>query len=338
MRRRGLLTVVAGASVWLLTPVGVHAQADAEPLRTSWGHPDLQGIWTSATYTPLQRPKNLGDREFLTAEEFEKLNSLVTADGVDPLAARGILAADDQTGRAAGLEQPSDTHYDNAVWLTTERPRQLSTRRTSMITDPPTGRLPEMLPAARARADARRANNSTDSYENRPFGERCVIWTHEGPPMQPAAYNDLYQIFQTEDQVVILQEMNINGPRIIPLDDRPPLPSSVRLWRGDSRGHWDGETLVVETANYNGRNPFNGSSNSLRVIERFRRLDAENIRYEFTVEDPETWERPWTAEYPLMQREGPLYEYACHEGNYDLRHILEVARNLEKAEAAQSSR
>jgi len=153
--------------------------------------------------------------------------------------------------------------------------------------------------------------------------------------MLPASYNDLVQIFQTEDYVVLLQEMNTNGPRIIPLDGRPHLPSTIRQWPGDSRGHWQGDTLVVDTINFNGRVAFRGSSETLHVVERFTALDDNTVRYEFTVEDPQGWTRPWSATFPLMKREGPLFEYACHEGNYDIRHILEVARNLDDRAAAE---
>ena len=148
--------------------------------------------------------------------------------------------------------------------------------------------------------------------------------------MLPASYNDLQQIFQTEDTVVILQEMSNNSPRIIPLDGRPHLPSTIRQWPGDSRGHWEGDTLVVDTINFSDKIHFNGSSKALHVVERFTRVDDETLHYEFTVEDPTAWTRSWSAEYPLMKREGPLFEYACHEGNYDLTHILEAARHLDE--------
>ena len=154
--------------------------------------------------------------------------------------------------------------------------------------------------------------------------------------MLPASYNDLLQIFQTEDYVVIFQEMSNNDPRIVPLDGRPHLPSTIRQWSGDSRGHWEGETLVVNSNNFNDKIHFNGSSEALHVVERFTRVDDETIRYEFTVEDPTAWGQSWTAQFPLMKRDGPLdgplYEYACHEGNYDIRYILEVARNLDEGQ------
>ncbi len=149
--------------------------------------------------------------------------------------------------------------------------------------------------------------------------------------MLPASYNDLMQVFQTEDYVVVAQEMRANPPRIIPLDGRPHVPDPIREWAGDARGRWEGDTLVVETTRFNEKVHFNGSSVGLHVEERFTRVDDQTIRYAFTVTDPSTWTQPWTAEFPLMKREGPTYEYACHEGNYDARHILEGARNLDKA-------
>ena len=340
MRQRiSLLAVVFAIAVVLAAPAAVLAQAaDPSPTRTPWGDPDLQGIWTSSTYTPLERPRNLAGRELFTEEELAELNEILTAGGVDPLRARGVLAADDDDERRERTRQPNDIHYDNAIWLTEEQPKRLSSRRTSLIVDPPDGKIPPLVSEAKQRAMERRKTQSLDSYENRPVGERCLVWRHEGPPMLPAAYNDVLQIFQTEDYVAIFQEMNNNGPRIVPLDGRPHLSSTIRQWPGDSRGHWDGDTLVIDTINFNAKNPFNGSGEALHVVERFTRDDDEAIRYEFTVEDPTAWARSWSAEFPLMKREGPLFEYACHEGNYDLRHILEVARHLDQAAAAKEPR
>jgi hypothetical protein len=152
--------------------------------------------------------------------------------------------------------------------------------------------------------------------------------------MLPPAYNDIHQILQTPDHVVIFTELNNSLPRIIPLDGRPALPDGIQLIPGDSRGRWEGDTLVVESANFTDKTRFRGSSAALHVTERFTRVDAETIRYEFTVDDPTTWAQPWSAEIPMVATEGPMYEYACHEGNYDIRHILEIYRNLERQEAA----
>ena len=349
-QQSSLLAVVSTTAVILAVPVALLCQStDPSPKWTRWGDPDLAGIWTSSTYTQLERPDNLASREFLTEEELAELNELLTAGGVDPLRARGVLAADsDAERRELTRQTQGNIHYDNAIWLAEEQPRQLSSRRTSLIVDPQDGKIPPLRPEAKEREAERReasrwlvyniSPQSFDSYETRTLQERCLVWRHEGPPMLPASYNDLLQIFQTEDYVVILQEMSNNGARIIPLDGRSHLPSTIRQWPGDSRGHWEGDTLVVDTINFNDKIHFNGSSEALHVVERFTRVDDETIRYRFTVEDPNAWTRSWTAELPLMKREGPLFEYACHEGNYDLRHILEVARNLDKASAAKDSK
>ena len=343
MSRRSLLAVLSVMAVILAAPAAAPGQsADPAPARTPWGDPDLQGIWTSSTYTPLERPDRFADREFLTEEEHAELNQFLTEDGVDPLRARSVLAADSDDRRRELTQQAQENiHYDNAIWLAEERPRRLASRRTSLIVDPPNGRVPPLTPEAQQREAERRnasrwlvyniSPQSVDSYQTRTLQERCLVWRHEGPPMLPASYNDLLQIFQTEDYVVIMQEMGNNDARIVPLDGRPHLQSTIRQWPGDSRGHWDGDTLVVDTINFNSKVYFNGSSEASHVVERFTRVDDETIRYEFAVEDPTAWARSWSAEFPLMKREGPLYEYACHEGNYDIRHILEVARNLDRA-------
>ena len=268
---------------------------------------------------------------------------------MDPLRARSILAAETEEERLERTRQTQENiHYDNSIWLRENQPRQLTTSRTSLIVDPPNGRIPPLVPSAQEREALRRAESrwlvqnispqSFDSHQTRTLQERCLVWRHEGPPMLPPSYNDLMQILQTEDFVVVMQEMRENDARIIPLDGRPHLPASMREWSGDSRGRWEGDTLVVESINFNDKVHFNGSSTGLHVVERFTRIDDENIRYEFTVTDPSTWTRPWSVEYPLMKREGPLYEYGCHEGNHDARHILEVARNLDKAAAAEASK
>ena len=339
----GVVTVLLAVAFPPAPAAGQSADASPSPrTRTAWGDPDLQGIWTSSTYTPLERPDNLAGRQFLTDEEVAALNELLTVDGVDPLRARSVLAADTDAERLELTRQTRENiHYDNAVWLTEEQPRQLSTRRTSLIVDPPDGKIPPLTPEAERReAERRKASRwlvynispqSFDSYATRTLQERCLVWRHGGPPMLPASYNDLLQIFQTEDYVVIMQEMRANDARIVPLDGRPHLPSTIRQWPGDSRGHWEGDTLVVDTLNFNEKIHFNGSSEALHVVERFTRVDAETIRYEFTADDPTSWTSAWSAEFPLMKREGPLFEYACHEGNHDISNILEIARNLDRA-------
>ena len=300
-------------------------------LRTPEGVPDLQGIWTSQTFTPLQRPERFAGQEFLTDEEAAELIRLITEEGVDPLTG-GIFSATDQDRRER-LQQTDPTHYDNSVWLRTENPKALSSRRTSLIVDPPDGRIPAMIPEARERVAARRAARGTDGYEQRPHQERCLMWTHEGPPMLPPPYNDLYQIFQAPGVVVIFPEMANNPPRIVATDGRLPISNKIRQWPGTSRGHWEGDTLVVETTNFTDKTAFQGSSATLRVVERFTRTGEGTILYAFTVEDPATWVRSWSAEIPLLAEDGPLYEYHCHEGNYGIVNTLRGARRADRMTA-----
>jgi hypothetical protein len=346
-----MLAVIAVAS--LAPPASAAGQGQRTaaqtwtPPRMPDGRPNLQGVWTMATFTPLERPKNLAGKEFYTEAEEAELRKLLTAEGVDPLA-RTALAAESEEQRNGKLRQSKENiHYDNAVWLTENRQKSISSRRTSLITDPPDGRIPPLTPeAAKREADrARRSyflveNNpqqTFDSYETRTLQERCIVWRHEGPPMLPPSYNDRIQIFQTADHVVIMQEMSNNPPRIVPLDGRPHLGAAIRQWPGDSRGRWEGDTLVVDSTNFNHKTHFQGSSEALHVVERFTRVDADTIRYQFTVEDPTSWTRPWTAEIPMWKAEGKLYEYACHEGNHDLANILGIARNVEAQQAAKKS-
>ena len=335
----------------LLLPAGAASQErgalSAEIPRTAWGDPDLQGLWTMATYTPLQRPERFKDREFLTEDEIAELSSLLTAEGTDPLT-RNVLNDDPEELRTRTVQTQENIHYDNAIWLTEERPKSLSSARTSLIVDPSNGRIPSMTEEGATRRaererDSRYLMNNLrepmyEGYHTRTLGERCIVWRHEGPPMVPPAYNDILQIFQTRDYVVVFQEMSNNLPRIIPMDGRPHMAASIRLWPGDSRGRWEGDTLVVETTNFNGKTHYQGASEDLRVVERFRRVAEDRIHYEWTVQDARTWAQPWTAEIPMVKTDKLMYEYACHEGNHDLPNILSVARNLERqaAEKAQA--
>ena len=337
-RSIGIPAVVLAPLLSAPVPAADQAPLSAEktwtPPRTPAGRPDLQGLWTMATFTPLERPTHLAGKEFFTEEETAELRRVFTAEGVDPLARSAIHEEDEEKRRKLLRQSKESIHYDNAVWLGTKRPKGLSSRRTSLIVDPSDGRIPPLTPEARKRAADRAAARGFDSYENRPLAERCIVWRHEGPPMLPPSYNDVLQIFQAPGYVAILQEMNNNGVRIIPLDGRPHLPTNIRQFPGDSRGRWEGDTLVVDTTNFTDKTHFRGSSEALHVVERFTRVDADTILYEFTVEDPTSWTKAWSAEIPMMKTEGPLYEYACHEGNYDLSNILRIARALEKAEGA----
>lgn len=295
--------------------------------RTPDGHPDLQGIWTTHTFTPLQRPARYKGQEFLTDAEAAELSALLAADDTDPLVTNIFGATDEE--RLKRVVQNDPTHYDNALWLATPDQKPLSSNRTSLIVDPPDGQLPVQSAEARQRAAARRALAGFDGYENRPLQERCIIWSHEGPPMMPPPYNDVLQIIQTPDHVAVYREL-ATAPRVISTNGRPHVSARNRLWAGDSVGRWDGDTFVVDTTNFTDRTAFQGSSAALHVVERFTRVSADRIVYQFTVDDPQTWARPWTAEVPMLATKGPLFEYACHEGNYGLANILSGARYVEK--------
>ena len=341
-----VLTMVAVAS--LMPVAGQERATNAwKQARTADGHPDLQGIWTMATFTPLERPAHLAGKEFFSEAEAEALSQELTADGVDPLAGTALTVPTDEQRRERLRQTKGAVHYDNAIWLNETRPKGLTSRRTSLVVDPPDGRVPPLTADAKQREDERNKadrflmdgypEQSSDSYHTRTLAERCLVWRHEGPPMLPPAYLDRIQIFQSAGYVAIMQELSNNQVRIIPLDGSPHLPAAIRQWPGDSRGRWEGNTLVVDTTNFTGKTHFRGSSEALHVVERFTRVDADTIQYEFKVEDQTSWTRPWSAEIPMKRADGPLYEYACHEGNYDLANILSIARNLEAAAAAEGA-
>jgi hypothetical protein len=274
------------------------------PPKTSWGEPDLQGIWSYATVTPLERPAAQADRELLTETETAALNE-DAENGPDR------RAADAATDVAAAY---------NAFWWD----RGKSTGRTSLIVDPANGKLPPLTTEGQRRRAARTAYQQAhpgDSWTDRPLAERCLVY-HGVPPL-PTGYNNNYQILQTPKLVAILDE-NIHDVRMIPLDGRPHLPAHLRQWNGDSRGHWEGDTLVVETTNYSLQTTlrFPAAPETLRAIERFTRVAPDVIDYQFTIDDPTTYTRPWSAVLPMKRIKGPIYEYACHEGNYAMAGML----------------
>ena len=304
----------------LLAMVPAQATAQGATPKTPWGHPDLQGTYTNKTTTPLQRPEDLADREFLTAEEVATREQAALARNAD------LLQAAAQKTAAGG-----NVGAYNNFWLDGgTRP----TGRTSLIFEPANGRLPALTPAAeRVRAAAREARHEADTWDDLELNDRCLIW-QAGPPMLPSAYNNNFMIMQTPDYVAIQVEM-IHDTRIIPLDGSAHLPDDVRQWMGDSRGHWEGNTLVVETTNFLRETSFTGSSANLHLLERFRRVDADTLLYEFTVTDPLTFVGPWTAQIPMKKSDGALFEYACHEGNYSLFNILSGARYQERREGGR---
>ena len=212
----------------------------------------------------------------------------------------------------------------------------IGTRRTSLIIDPSNGRMPSSTPAGRERGQARREyarEHPADGPEDFSAGVRCILGFNAGPPFTPSAYNNNMQLFQTPDHVVLMTEM-VNTSRVVPIDGGPHLPEEVRQWSGDSRGHWEGETLVIETRNFDVKRRWRGTTESMRLVERLTRVDTETLLYEFTVTDPETWTGPWTASVPLRLNPEPMFEYACHEGNYAMPIMLGGTR-MEEAAAGQ---
>ena len=314
---------VAAVLVFLAAPVAGQAQSSKAKTwtapRTPDGQPDLQGNWTNATITPFERPAELAGKQVFTEQEvvdYEK--SVLQRNNAD----RRDGGAEADVGRAY-----NDSWYDRGS-------RVAPTRRTSLVVDPPDGKIPAFTPEGQKKADARaevkRIHGPADTWEDRSLWERCIT---RGVPMVPGPYNNNYQIVQTPGHVAILHEM-IHDARVIPLDGRPHLPANVRQWMGDSRGHWEGNTLVVDTTNFTDKTNFRGSGENLHLIERFTRTDRDTILYEFTVDDPATFTKPWTAQAPLVKTEDAIFEYACHEGNYGMLGILAGARAEEKAAAA----
>ncbi len=284
------------------------------------GQADLQGIWTNSTLTPLERPADFRDKPALTAEEAAAYE-------------KRTLAQQNRDRRDGGAETDVGRAYNELFF---ERGEKLAlvggAYRTSIIVDPADGRVPALTAEAQARiAKAREYARAhpADRAQDRSLTERCVYWATAGPPMLPGPYNNLYQIYQTPNYVTILSEM-IHEARVIPLDGRPHLPPQIRLWAGDPRGHWEGKTLVIETTNFNAKTQFRGSSENLKVIERLTRVDASTLLYRFTIEDPAAFTKSWTGELPFIATKGPIYEYACHEGNQALEDILAGARAQER--------
>jgi hypothetical protein len=286
------------------------------PARTPDGRPDLQGIWTNSTRTPLERPEEFRGKPVLTAQEAAAYESRILTQG-------------NRDRRDGDPEADVARAYNELFFDQGDKLARIGNRiPTAMIVNPPDGKIPPLTPEARERMDRTRANaklHPADRAQDRALTERCIYWATAGPPMLPGPYNNLYQIYQTPGYVAIVSEM-IHEARMIPLDGRPHLPSSVRKWAGDSRGHWEGDTLVIETTNFTAKTQFRGSSENLKVIERLTRVDANTILYRFTIDDPAAFTQPWTAELPLVAAAGPIYEYACHEGNQAMVDILAGAR------------
>jgi hypothetical protein len=308
------------------------------------GHPDLQGNWTNATLTPLARPQQFASKPTITEDEASKAEA----------AAKGIY----EDRRSQNAEQDRDHAYNSLFFDRGQSYARVDGQiRTSLIVDPADGQVPARVaggrggrggrgrgaapanaaPEAAEEGSARTATiGRFDSVKDRPLGERCLLGfgSTSGPPMMPVLYNNNYQIVQTKDSIMIMVEM-VHDVRLVRMDGSPHLPSTMRKWLGDSIGHWEGDTLVVDTTNFTTKTHYQGASDDLHVIERFTRVDDHSILYRFTVEDPKTWTKPWTAEYPFLATDEHIYEYACHEGNYAMPDILGGARKDDAAAAAK---
>ena len=290
--------------------------ATAKVPRTPWGHPDLQGTWDYRTITPLERPREFGTREFYTEEEKKTLEGR---------AGRRMDGPPEEI-------RPGLTHAQ--YW--TDPGRFIADGyRTSLVVDPPDGRIPALTAEGRAR-QARapnRAGTENASWLDRGNQERCITYGLPSASL-PTLYNNNIQIVQSPDSVVIVHEM-IHEARVVPLDGRPRLNDGIRHWIGSSRGRWEGDTLVVETTNFSGQNNYRGSTTGLHLTERYTRVGEDRLELRLTVSDPTTWEKPWTVLLPMRPTEGEMIEYACHEGNLSMVNLLEVARDAEKAAAAK---
>ena len=326
MSHRVLASLSAAAVVVAVVSLGAGpAVAQTDVPRTGWGQPNLQGVWDFRSLTPMQRPRELGEQEVFTSEE---------AAAFSEDAIRRRSRDSDTSDRAARVAQGDIIPY-NDFWF--DEGTSVTTDRTSLIVDPRDGRMPALTPTGQRRAEARREyarEHVSETWEDLSTGVRCIQGFNAGPPFTPSAYNNNMQLFQTPDHVVIVTEM-VHTARIVPLDGRPPLDPDVHQWSGDSRGYWEGDTLVIETRNFDDKRRWRGTTESMRLVERLTRVDAETLVYEFTVIDPETWTSSWTASVPLVLSPEPMYEYACHEGNYSMPGMLGGQRAEERAAAEQ---
>ena len=324
MRVRSTGWMLSVGALWALGVTGLAAQEPAaDAPRTSWGAPDLQGVWDFRSLTPMQRPEELAETETFTDEQ-------AAAFAVDEI---GRRSRDSETSERAARARTGDIIPYNDFWF--DEGTSVTTDRTSLVVDPPNGRIPPRTAAAEAAAaELARVRSGVTSHEPTPGGwvedlgpgglqVRCILGFNSGPPMTPSAYNNNVQVFQTEDTVVLLAEMN-HEARVVPLGGEDHAPDAVRMWTGDSRGHWDGDTLVIETRNFLRETNFmqGVTSRELVLVERLTRVDDDTLRYDVTVNDPQVWTAPWTFSVPMRRNPQPLFEYACHEGNYGLTNIL----------------
>ena len=324
------LVLIPVIALLLATVLVAQSARSWTPAKTTEGKPDLQGIWSDNTVTPFERPKTLGSKEFYTEQEFADLTRKV----------REGEQGERVEGAELGAANPQAVRYDLELYGFDRTKLKLSSNRRTSLVIGPEGRVPEMLPEARKRNAERVAKNKGhefDSYANRPLSERCIILGQEQIPLTPGANEgNLIQIVQSPGYVTILRETN-HSRRVIPTDGRAHLPQSIRLWQGDSVGRWEGNTLVVDTTNFTNLTAYRGSSEKLHLVERFTRAADDTLVYQYTVEDPTTWANPWTVEIPWTKTQGPVYEWACHEGNNMIANILRGARVADE-EAAKKGK
>jgi hypothetical protein len=313
---------------WLLAIAAVlfvHPATAQAPALSVSRHPDFAGIWNSATATPLERPAKFKDKEFFTPAEAAEWERMVAAQNEDPPTHAGSASV--------GTYNAAFREFGAHV---------MKTLRTSIITDPPDGRIPALTPTAAAEKNRRQALlRHPEGAKDLGLQDRCLIFPTAVPPMIPYSYNSNYQIIQTKDALIIHVEM-VHDTRIIPLNGRPHFPPNIRLWLGDSVGHWEGSTLVVDTTNFNDADGFYGdaggmygSDRNLHVVERFSLLDANTVLYRFEVDDPTAFTHPWKGELTMARASGPIYEYACHEGNYAVPNLLNGFRAGENTRKAR---
>jgi hypothetical protein len=344
MRNRIIVTLCVTTALLAVTLLPASAQTaggrqTSNVPRAPDGRPSLEGVWDFRSVVPLERPKALGNKEWLTADEAAALEKQAAA------------FTNAQDSRAPG----DVARAYNSFWM--DGISKASPRRSSIIVDPPDGRLPPTVPGAFRQGGSYGENWTAGQRpvryrggglypsgpEDRGLAERCLVGFNAGPPLLPGGYNQNIQIFQNPGHVAILHEM-VHDARVVPLDGRPHAPAGIRLWMGDGRGRWDGDTLVIESTNFTDKIlSFNdsiqsgmGTGKTLHLTERFRRVDAETLEYSFTVNDPATFTRPFTGIIPLTRSHEPLFEYACHEGNYALTHMLSGARHKEEADGRAS--
>ncbi|MEX0617544.1 MAG: hypothetical protein WDZ76_02720 [Pseudohongiellaceae bacterium] len=333
--KNGMSGVVLALTLTGLSHGAIAQDADYQAPRTAFGSPDLQGMWTNNTITPLTRPAEFGEKLVLTREEAMQLEQAVRAFAEE----QDQPSDPDRTAPTKGQIELRDSY--NNFWFDdgTEVARFNGEYRSSLIVDPVDGQLPAYTESAQQRIeqarDERASRGAFDGPESRPLPERCLLsfGSSSGPPMLPILYNNHYQIVQSPGYVMILVEM-VHDARIIRIDS-DPLPDAIQPWLGDSTGYWDGDTLVVETRRFNPKQGFRNSSANFTVTERFARVSDDTINYRFTVEDPDTFVAPFTAEIPMYATDEKLYEYACHEGNYSLPGVLAGARRDEREQTGE---